>query len=365
MATRTFTITQSGLSRNFTIASGVGATGATGATGSQGATGSPGPNSVTASTTSDINGILAADGANVQLATSAQKLALPVSTAQAAADAVVLAAAIQRANHTGTQTLSTISDAGTAAAAATGDFTPIAHASNTANPHTVTKAQVGLGSADNTSDASKPVSTAQAAADAVVLAAVPAEVNAMTTLTGAKTFSGQVEATGQAATTDDSVITRSLADTRYPMRGYATAATTFTATGTGSTGGDTLTTLTLPEAGTYSIDVDVSLKNNETSASITAYCRVSCVNMWAGKSLYYKHQSSAAANIAAVGSITQYALTLSTVTTGSPNFRRAGGKYTAIIKATGSTVVTIRGAHSSAPAIASDIEVYASYLRLD
>jgi hypothetical protein len=289
----------------------------------------------------------------------------PVSTAQAAADAVVLAAAVQRANHTGTQTLSTISDAGTAAASATGDFTPIAHATDTANPHTVTKTQVGLGSADNTSDASKPVSTAQASADAVVLAAIPGEVNAMTTLTGAKTFSGQVEATGQAATTDDSVMTRSLADARFPMRGYATAATTFTATGTVSTGGDTLTTLTLPEAGTYSIEVDLCLQNNETSASITVYSRISCVNMWAAKSLYYKHQGYTTANVRATGATTNQAVSLSAVTTGSPNFRRAGGKFTAIIKATGSTVVTIRGAHLSAPAIATDIEVYASYLRLD
>lgn len=39
-----------------------------------------------------------------------------------------------------------------------------AHASSTTNPHAVTKAQVGLGSVDNTSDANKPVSTAQAAA---------------------------------------------------------------------------------------------------------------------------------------------------------------------------------------------------------
>ncbi len=35
-----------------------------------------------------------------------------------------------------------------------------AHTSRTDNPHTVTKAQVGLGSADNTADASKPLSTA-------------------------------------------------------------------------------------------------------------------------------------------------------------------------------------------------------------
>ena len=35
------------------------------------------------------------------------------------------------------------------------------HTGNVSNPHGVTKAQVGLGSADNTSDSSKPVSTAQ------------------------------------------------------------------------------------------------------------------------------------------------------------------------------------------------------------
>jgi hypothetical protein len=42
------------------------------------------------------------------------------------------------------------------------------HTGNTANPHSVTKAQVGLGNCDNTSDANKPVSTAtQAAIDAL------------------------------------------------------------------------------------------------------------------------------------------------------------------------------------------------------
>lgn len=35
------------------------------------------------------------------------------------------------------------------------------HIANTSNPHSVTKTQVGLGNADNTSDADKPVSTAQ------------------------------------------------------------------------------------------------------------------------------------------------------------------------------------------------------------
>jgi hypothetical protein len=39
-----------------------------------------------------------------------------------------------------------------------------AHQADLANPHAVTKAQVGLSSVDNTSDATKPVSSAQAAA---------------------------------------------------------------------------------------------------------------------------------------------------------------------------------------------------------
>jgi hypothetical protein len=42
------------------------------------------------------------------------------------------------------------------------------HTLLTNNPHNVTKTQVGLGNADNTSDANKPVSTAQATADALV-----------------------------------------------------------------------------------------------------------------------------------------------------------------------------------------------------
>lgn len=48
-------------------------------------------------------------------------------------------------------------DAGTAAT----DAELAAHTSRTDNPHGVTKGQVGLGNADNTSDANKPVSTAQ------------------------------------------------------------------------------------------------------------------------------------------------------------------------------------------------------------
>ena len=55
----------------------------------------------------------------------------------------------------------------TAAQGSTADSTASAltsHTGNTSNPHAVTKAQVGLGNVDNTSDANKPVSTAALAA---------------------------------------------------------------------------------------------------------------------------------------------------------------------------------------------------------
>jgi hypothetical protein len=86
--------------------------------------------------------------ANVDNTSDANK---PVSTDQAAADAAVQSYSIQRSNHTGTQSVSTIT--GLAAVATSG-----------------AKADVGLGNVDNTSDANKPVSTAQAAADAAVQA---------------------------------------------------------------------------------------------------------------------------------------------------------------------------------------------------
>jgi hypothetical protein len=43
-------------------------------------------------------------------------------------------------------------------------YAPLAHTSNTSNPHSVTKTQVGLGNVDNTSDADKPISTATSTA---------------------------------------------------------------------------------------------------------------------------------------------------------------------------------------------------------
>lgn len=60
------------------------------------------------------------------------------------------------------------------------------HVANVENPHSVTKAQVGLGNVDNTSDADKPVSTAQQAAlDLKQNSAISIEGIAATTVEGA------------------------------------------------------------------------------------------------------------------------------------------------------------------------------------
>lgn len=66
-----------------------------------------------------------------------------------------------------------------------------AHTSNTSNPHSVTKAQVGLGNADNTSDANKPIST-------LVGAALTLKQNANTaaTLTDTQTLTNKTLSTG-------------------------------------------------------------------------------------------------------------------------------------------------------------------------
>lgn len=55
------------------------------------------------------------------------------------------------------------------------------HANRTDNPHLTTKVHVGLGNADNTSDVNKPVSTAQAAADAIIAGNLATEITNRTT----------------------------------------------------------------------------------------------------------------------------------------------------------------------------------------
>jgi hypothetical protein len=103
---------------------------------------------------------------------------------------------------------------------------PLASPTFTGTVSGVTKAMVGLGSVDNVADASKPVSTAQAAADAVVQAYAIQRANhtgtqavgTITGLGGAATLSVGTAA-GTVAAGDDSRITGALST--------ATAATTY------------------------------------------------------------------------------------------------------------------------------------------
>lgn len=127
-----------------------------GPAGPTGATGPAGPSIFSAITSATNTTAAMVVGTGASLSTSgsgtiiatgltpAAEAALPVSAAQAAADAVV---------------------ASNASAAL------LSHTTDTGNPHAVTKAQVGLSNADNTSDINKPVSTAQAAADTAIYVA--------------------------------------------------------------------------------------------------------------------------------------------------------------------------------------------------
>jgi len=82
--------------------------------------------------------------------------------------ATVLAALSTATNATITAADTVLSALGKLQAQITANLATLtSHTSNTSNPHSVTKAQVGLGSVDNTSDVNKPVSTAQAAAIAL------------------------------------------------------------------------------------------------------------------------------------------------------------------------------------------------------
>ena len=60
----------------------------------------------------------------------------------------------------------------------------IAHLSNTSNPHSVTKAQVGLGNVDNTADANKTVKAAGTATTATTLSGLTATVTELNILDG-------------------------------------------------------------------------------------------------------------------------------------------------------------------------------------
>jgi hypothetical protein len=80
----------------------------------------------------------------------------PVSTAQATADAAVQVYAIQRSHHTGTQTAATISDFNSVASIAA----PVQSVAGQTGTVVLTKADVSLNNVDNVSDLNKPISTA-------------------------------------------------------------------------------------------------------------------------------------------------------------------------------------------------------------
>lgn len=80
------------------------------------------------------------------------------------------------------------------------------HIANKSNPHTVTKAQVGLGNVNNTSDADKPVSTAQAAAIADAKAAGTAAQTSINNHAGRKDNPHSVTRTQLGLATTDQVV---------------------------------------------------------------------------------------------------------------------------------------------------------------
>jgi hypothetical protein len=108
-----------------------------------------------------------------------------------------------------------------------------AHIARTDNPHGVTKAQVGLGSVDNTADSAKPVSTAQAAA---IAAAKSEAVTASESYTDSKVAAIDMStkadkkvpaAAGNLAALDSS---GNLSDSGKAQDYYAPQSTTYTKT---------------------------------------------------------------------------------------------------------------------------------------
>lgn len=73
------------------------------------------------------------------------------------------------------------------------------HIADADNPHKVTKAQVGLGSVDNTSDVDKPVSTAQAAAIAACKVSAKSVTMLAASWVGSDPYTQQVVVDGAAA----------------------------------------------------------------------------------------------------------------------------------------------------------------------
>jgi hypothetical protein len=141
------------------------------------------------------------------------------------ADEAVKAFAIQRSNHTGTQTASTISDFNTSAASAA----PVASVFGrtgavTAQSGDYTKSQVGLANVDNTSDLNKPISTATQTALNLKSDTTHGHTNATTSAAGFMSASDKTKLDGVAASA-----------TNTPLSSTTPAALGTAAVGTGTT----------------------------------------------------------------------------------------------------------------------------------
>lgn len=109
--------------------------------------------------------VLTKDDVGLESVDNTPDAAKPVSSAQAAADAAVAASAAADAT---TKANAAQAAAIAAAAAAAPALAPVQSVAGRTGNVSLTTADVGLGNVDNTADASKPVSTAQSAADAAV-----------------------------------------------------------------------------------------------------------------------------------------------------------------------------------------------------
>ena len=135
---RDYTITQQGYSRTFTVTTGGGG----GAGNMLAATYDP--TSVEGDAFAMDNMV---EGADTKVLTAAERAAITSNSNQLT-------------NHSGRLSSVEALAGANSFAVQVNDAAITSHTSNTSNPHSVTAAQVGLGSADNTSDADKPVSTA-------------------------------------------------------------------------------------------------------------------------------------------------------------------------------------------------------------
>lgn len=147
------------------------------------------------------------------------------------------------------------------------------HISSASNPHAVTKSQVGLGNVDNTSDANKPVSTAQASA---------ISAGDASTLSSAQTYA------------DGAVSTHVAAGDPHPQ--YTTAAEAASAAPVQSVNGETGTLTNyakVNQANVFSQNQEIETNTGNTALEIN--------NLGSGDSLLIFRNTSATTPLWAVG----------------------------------------------------------------